>query len=113
MFEAAGLHDIDETTLTASLEHPSFEEWWEPFTRGVGPAGSFVAGLDAERQAELRERCRSLLPVAPFVLTSTAWATRGPVADPPGAAPIPARGTDRYRAVYRGRGLTGSDLRDP
>ena len=77
LFEAAGLRDIDETTLTASLEHATFEEWWEPFRGGVGPAGSFVASLDTERQVELRERCRSLLPGAPFVLTSTAWATRG------------------------------------
>ena len=77
LFEAAGLHDIEQATLTASLEHASFEEWWKPFTGGVGPAGSFVASLDAERQVELRERCRSLLPAAPFVLTSTAWATRG------------------------------------
>jgi SAM-dependent methyltransferase len=77
LFEAAGLHEIDETVLSVSLEHPSFEEWWEPFTGGVGPAGSYVAGLDAERQAELRERCRTLLPIAPFVLTARAWATRG------------------------------------
>jgi SAM-dependent methyltransferase len=77
LFEAAGLHEIDESVLSASLEHPSFDEWWEPFTGGVGPAGSYVAGLDAERQAELRERCRTLLPIAPFVLTARAWATRG------------------------------------
>jgi ubiquinone/menaquinone biosynthesis C-methylase UbiE len=77
LFEAAGLHDVDEATLTANLEHATFDEWWEPFTGGVGPAGSFVASLDAERQVELRERCRSLLPVAPFVVTSIAWATRG------------------------------------
>jgi SAM-dependent methyltransferase len=77
LFEAAGLHEIEETTISASLEHPSFEEWWEPFTRGVGPAGSYVASLDAERQARLREKCRSLLPVAPFLLTARAWATRG------------------------------------
>jgi SAM-dependent methyltransferase len=77
LFEAAGLHEIDESVLSASLEHPSFEEWWEPFTGGVGPAGSYVAGLDAERRAELQERCRTLLPIAPFVLTARAWATRG------------------------------------
>ncbi len=77
LFEAAGLHEIEETTLSASFEHPSFEEWWEPLTRGVGPAGSHVASLDAERQAELRETCRTLLPSAPFVLTARAWATRG------------------------------------
>ncbi len=79
LFEAAGLHEIEETALSASLEHASFEAWWEPFTRGVGPAGSYVAGLDAERQAVLREHCRTLLPAAPFVLTARAWATRGVV----------------------------------
>jgi SAM-dependent methyltransferase len=77
LFEAAGLHEIEATSLEASLEHPSFEEWWEPFTRGVGPAGAFVASLDAERQAELRERCRALLPSGSFVVTARAWATRG------------------------------------
>jgi SAM-dependent methyltransferase len=53
LFEAAGLTAIEEAALSVSLEHPSFEEWWEPFTGGVGPAGSYVAGLDQERQAEL------------------------------------------------------------
>ena len=77
LFEAAGLRQIEETVLTASLEHASFDEWWEPFTRGVGPAGSYVATLDAERQAELREKCRTLVPGAPFVLSARAWATRG------------------------------------
>jgi ubiquinone/menaquinone biosynthesis C-methylase UbiE len=77
LFEAAGLREIEETALSASVEHSSFEEWWEPYTGGVGPAGAYVANLDSERQAQLRERCRSLLPIAPFVLTARAWATRG------------------------------------
>lgn len=77
LFEAAGLRDIEGTALLVSREHASFDEWWEPFTRGVGPAGSYVAGLDAERQVQLRERCRTLAPAAPFVLTARAWAVRG------------------------------------
>ena len=77
LFEAAGLREIEETAHSASLEHLTFDGWWEPFTLGVGPAGSYVAGLDAEGQAELRDRCRSRLPTPPFVLTATAWATRG------------------------------------
>ena len=77
LFEGAGLHEIEQTALSVSIEHSSFEEWWEPFTLGVGPAGSYVVGLDAERQAELRENCRTLLPTAPFVLTARAWAARG------------------------------------
>jgi ubiquinone/menaquinone biosynthesis C-methylase UbiE len=77
LFEAAGLREVEQTTLSANLEHQTFEEWWEPFTRGVGPAGSYVAGLDTERQAQIREACRAMLPDAPFVITARAWATRG------------------------------------
>jgi SAM-dependent methyltransferase len=77
LFEAAGLREIEATVLSADLEHASFEDWWEPYTRGVGPAGEYVAGLDPGRQAELRERCRARLPAPPFVVTARAWAARG------------------------------------
>jgi ubiquinone/menaquinone biosynthesis C-methylase UbiE len=77
LFEAAGLREVEETTLEVNVEHPTFEDWWEPFTLGVGPAGEYVAGLDSERRAELRERCRSALPEAPFVLNARAWTARG------------------------------------
>jgi SAM-dependent methyltransferase len=79
LFEAAGLHDIEETTLSVRVKHPSFDEWWEPFMLGVGPAGSYVAGLDSKRQAKLRELCREKLPSSPFELNAWAWAARGHV----------------------------------
>lgn len=62
LFEAAGLRAIDETALAVSVEHRSFEDWWEPFTLGVGPAGAHVGGLDTQRRSQLRERCRAALP---------------------------------------------------
>jgi SAM-dependent methyltransferase len=77
LFRAAGLHEVEEGVLSVDVEHRSFEEWWEPFTLGVGPAGNYVAGLEPSRQARLRERCRELLPAAPFVVTARAWAARG------------------------------------
>jgi SAM-dependent methyltransferase len=77
LFEAAGLREIEEAVLSSSLEHATFQDWWGPFIGGVGPAGAHVAALDAEHQGELRERCRSLLPTEPFVLTARAWAARG------------------------------------
>ncbi len=79
LFLAAGLREPEESVLSVSVEHPTFEEWWEPFTLGVGPAGGFAAGLDPTRQAELRELCRERLPAAPFVLTAQAWAARARV----------------------------------
>ena len=77
LFASAGLRDVEETTLAADLRHDSFDDWWEPYTRGVGPAGSFVAGLDPEQRLELRERCRALLPDVPIVVPARAWAARG------------------------------------
>src|SRR5436305_9547341 len=77
LFRDAGLHRVEEGVLSVDVEHPTFEEWWEPFTLGVGPAGAYAAGLGASRQAQLRERCRELLPAAPFVVTARAWAARG------------------------------------
>jgi SAM-dependent methyltransferase len=77
LFGAAGLTAVEPTVLSISVEHPSFDAWWEPFTHGVGPAGSYVAGLDAAHQVELREACRAALPAAPFVLSARAWAARG------------------------------------
>ena len=77
LFQTAGLGEVSETALEISLDHPSFDEWWQPYTGGAGPAGAYVAALDADRQAELREQCRALLPDAPFTLASRAWAARG------------------------------------
>lgn len=77
LFREAGLHDINEGALSVSVEHPTFEQWWEPFELGVGPAGGFTIGLDATRRADLRERCRGLLPAAPFAITAEAWVARG------------------------------------
>jgi SAM-dependent methyltransferase len=77
LFREAGLHEIEEGVLSVTLEHSSFEDWWEPFTLGVGPAGDYAGGLGAERQAQLREACRELLPDAPFELTARAWVARG------------------------------------
>jgi hypothetical protein len=59
------------------VEHSSFEEWWEPFTFGVGPAGAYVAGLAPDERDSLREHCRSQLPSPPFTLSAGAWAVRG------------------------------------
>ena len=79
LFAEAGLRDVEEVELSASVEHASFDDWWQPFTLGVGPAGAYARSLGDEELAEQRERCRSLLPEAPFTLTVFAWAARGTV----------------------------------
>jgi len=77
LFEQAGLADVEEESLTVNVAHETFEEWWEPYTLGVGPAGDYVAGLAPEKREELRERCRERLPDPPFVISALAWSARG------------------------------------
>jgi SAM-dependent methyltransferase len=77
LFRAAGLTDIEEAVLSSNVSFASFEEWWEPFTFGVGPAGIYAGGLGEAELSAIRERCRQLLPQAPFTLTAHAWAARG------------------------------------
>lgn len=74
LFGQAGLRDAQETTLTIHVRHATFEEWWEPFTLGVGPAGSYVRSLPDDRRHLLRERCRQLLPDGQVEVSATAWA---------------------------------------
>jgi len=72
----AGLHDVSEVELAVRIDDISFDEWWAPITSGVGPGGSYAAGLDPDEREELRERCRALAPT-PFTLEAVAWAATG------------------------------------
>lgn len=79
LFVRAGLQDVDSAVLTVRAGFPTFGDWWDPFTLGVGPAGAFVAQLDARQREQLRARCAELLPAAPFEITASAWTALGHV----------------------------------
>ena len=74
---AAGLSEVEETSLTVTVPCSGFDDWWEPFTLGVGPAGAYVASLDDAGLDRLRARCRQLVPAAPFDISASAWSARG------------------------------------
>ena len=76
-FREAGLADVEERMLTVEVGHESFDDWWGPFTLGIGPAGAYVQGLSQDARDRLRERCRELQPPAPFAVSASAWAARG------------------------------------
>jgi SAM-dependent methyltransferase len=75
LFEATGLRDVDEVPLEVHVRHETFEEWWEPYTLGVGPAGEYVTSLDDEARERLRQRCAELVR-APLTITARAWSAR-------------------------------------
>ena len=77
LFGAAGLTEVRTGEVGVEVTHPTFEDWWEPFTLGVGPAGGYVAGLDPERRAALRAACQTMLPDPPFTVSAVAWFAAG------------------------------------
>src|SRR6476646_5851735 len=77
LFKAAGLREVEQAELTATREYETFDEWWYPYTLGVGPAGAHAQSLDPDELAAVRELCRQVLPEPPFAFAATAWAARG------------------------------------
>lgn len=77
LFRDAGLGDVTGSALTIRVEHTTFDEWWEPFTRGVGPAGAYLGRVDPARRAAIRQAARIQAPVDPIVIAAVAWAARG------------------------------------
>ena len=92
-FRRAGLQDVEDGELEASADYESFEDFWTPFTFGVGPAGGYLVSLPAEQQERVREACRDALPAGAFSLTARAWYARGTA---------PAGGTSGARAPSPG-----------
>jgi SAM-dependent methyltransferase len=81
LLAAAGLRDITSTALTVRSTFATFDEWWQPYTLGVGPAGDYLSRLDPSAREALRSRCAAYLPAGgPIEIQAVAWAATGRVA---------------------------------
>ncbi len=82
-FGGAGLAEIAVHAIDVPTVFRDFDDYWSPFLGGQGSAPTYVATLDAERRAALRERLRASVPIeddGAIRLTARAWAARGVVA---------------------------------
>lgn len=82
-FAAAGLHDIEATSLTVRMDYADFADYWEPIRNAQGPVGDYVKRLPADRLDALAEALRRAYlaggPGETRSMAATAWATRGVV----------------------------------
>jgi SAM-dependent methyltransferase len=79
LFEQAGLRDVRTEEHASTVRYESFDDWWLPYTYGVGPAGAYAVSLSDDERETLREECRRELPEPPFEIDTVAWAVRGTV----------------------------------
>ncbi len=76
-----GLDNIEETPLDIEMAFTSFDDYWQGFLGGQGPAGAFTAALTDPQRETLRTRLRDRLSPSEegFTLRATAWAARGAI----------------------------------
>jgi len=83
LWKTAGLVDVVEQPLEIPMRFASFDDYWEPFLLGQGPAGNYVRELPpAGRSALKAEVKRRLVVIAenkPIELPARVWAVRGTV----------------------------------
>jgi len=80
LFAAAGLTGIAVAPVDIPTRFADFDDYWEPFLGGQGPAPAYAMSLDAAARQRLQERLRERLPAAAdgsIALTARAWAVRG------------------------------------
>jgi SAM-dependent methyltransferase len=79
LWRRAGLGSVSTAPLAIEANYSDFDDYWQSFLTGTGPAGAYCVSLDGRGQAALRAECFRRLgePSGPFTLTARAWAVRG------------------------------------
>jgi SAM-dependent methyltransferase len=80
LFVGAELADVDTRAIDVPTVFRNFDDYWRPFLGGQGPAPGYAMSLPEERRIALRDRIRSVLPIADdgsISLSARAWAVCG------------------------------------
>ena len=79
LWRLGGLSDVKTDHLHVETSYTGFDDLWEPFTHGVGPAGAYLAKLSPEQREQVRTELFKAVgePSGPFTLSATACAVRG------------------------------------
>ena len=83
LWTQGGLEHVHEEPLEAETKFSSFQDYWEPFLLGQGPAGAYARTLDRDRLQALRVAVRRRVARSSedeaFTLPARVWAVRGTV----------------------------------
>lgn len=74
------LRDVQSREIDVPTTFRNFDDYWNPFLGGQGPAPSYAMSLSEEHRGALRDRIRALLPTetdGAIALIARAWAVKG------------------------------------
>lgn len=83
LFASAGLNGVEEAAIDVPTPFASFDDYWQPFLGGQGPAPAYAMSLDKNTRTRMRDRIRERITVqadGSISLTARAWAIRATVA---------------------------------
>jgi SAM-dependent methyltransferase len=79
LFVDAGLRAVEATGIDIETPFASFDDYWQPFLGGQGPAPAYAMALDETERARLRDRIRERIALradGSISLIARAWAVR-------------------------------------
>jgi SAM-dependent methyltransferase len=83
LFARAGLEEVEVKPIDIPTPFANFDDYWQPFLGGQGPAPAYAMSLGETARVRLRDRIRERLPTevnGSILLTARAWAVRASVA---------------------------------
>jgi SAM-dependent methyltransferase len=80
LFRDAKLSKIETRPIDVPTDFKDFDDYWNPFLGGQGPAPGYVMSLSEQKRTQLRDRIYNGLPFAldgSIPLVARAWAIKG------------------------------------
>jgi len=80
LFDHVGFSEVDVAPLEIETKFSDFNDYWDPFLGGQGPAPTYVSKLSDSDRNQLSEVLAKTLPVnaeGKIAMTARAWAARG------------------------------------
>jgi SAM-dependent methyltransferase len=82
LFEESGLKEITAFPIEITMQFRDFDDYWQPFFGGQGPAPSYVLSLSEFERGQLKDALVERLSYRaeePISLAARAWAVKGRV----------------------------------
>jgi SAM-dependent methyltransferase len=80
LFAEGGLAEVQVRAIDVCTQFRNFNEYWNPFLGGQGPAPAYAISLSERNRNALRDKIHASLPIAAngsIKLLARAWAIRG------------------------------------